>query len=166
MGITNEVEGIVTAIVPGHQRVRLRTPREILNGALLPQRMGALIVGAMGIVALFLAAVGLYGLIQFTVARDTHELGVRLALGGGRRDLAVVVLRKGLRLVAIGTVIGVGLALFAAPGLEMFLSGVSPSDPLTYGAVVACFGLVSALASWLPARRALRIEATEALRGE
>ena len=104
-------------------------------------------------------------LFQFTVARDTHELGVRLALGGGRRDLVLVVLRKGFRLVAIGTVIGVALALLVAPGLEMFLSGVSPSDPLTYGAVVACFGLVSVFASWLPARRALRIEAIEALRG-
>ena len=80
--------------------------------------------------------------------------------------MAFVVLRKGFGLVAIGTVIGVGLALIAAPGLETFLSGVSPSDPLTYGAVVGCFGLVSALASWLPARRAWRIEAIEALRGE
>ena len=166
IAVGNEIGRIVTEIVPGHRRPRLTTPREILDDALLPQRMGALIVGAMGFAALFLAAVGLYGLIQFTVARDTHELGVRLALGGGRRDLVLVVLRKGFRLAAIGTGIGVGLALFAAPGLEIFLAGVSPSDPLTYGTVVGCFAIVSAFASWIPARRALRIEPTEALRAE
>jgi putative ABC transport system permease protein len=166
LGRTDAIQRAVSSLIPGHRRVQPRTSREILDNALVPQRVGALIVGAMGIMALFLAAVGLYGLIQFTVARDTHELGVRLALGGGRSDLVAVVLRKGFRLVAIGTTIGVAIALLGAPALEAFLNGVSPSDPLTYGAVVVCFALVSMLASWVPARRAMRIEASEALRGE
>lgn len=150
----------------GHPRITLRTARQSLDDALLPQRIGSVIVGAMGLAALFLAGVGLYGLIQFTVARDTHELGVRLALGGGRRDLFLVVVRKGVALVAIGTAVGIAVALLLAPGLGGFLAGVSPADPVTYLGVIGCFGAVSLLASWLPARRALRIEATEALRGD
>lgn len=164
--VGDAVQRVIDARVAGHRRIRLRTARQVLDDALLPQRLGTAIIGAMGIAALFLAAVGLYGLIQFTVTRDTHELGVRLALGGGRGDLFMVVLRKGVSLVAIGTAVGVGLALLLAPGLAGFLGGVSPADPFTYAAVVACFAVVALLASWLPARRALRIPATEALRGE
>jgi predicted permease len=160
------VQEVVRAAVPAHPRVRLRTARQTLDNALFPQRVGSVLVGSMGLTALLLAAVGLYGLIQFTVTRDTHELGVRLALGGSRGDLLRVVFRKGFVLVAAGTVLGIGIALLAAPGLGSFLLGVSPSDPLTYGAVVFSFALVALLASWLPARRAARIHPVEALRGE
>ncbi|PWG74408.1 permease, partial [Enterococcus hirae] len=86
-------------------------------------------VGAMGLAALFLAGVGLYGLVQYTVARDIHELGVRLALGGGRVEILRVVRGKGARLVAWGTGLGLMAALALAPGLSGFLAGVSPQDP-------------------------------------
>ena len=166
LALTSAIGEVVRAAIPGHRRVQLGTGRQVLDSALLPQRLGSIIIGAMGIAALFLAAVGLYGLVQFTVARDTHELGVRLALGGSRRDLLMVVLRKGFTLVAVGTGVGVGIALFLAPGLEGFLAGVSPADPVTYLAVIGCFAGVALIASWVPARRALKIEATEALRGD
>jgi predicted permease len=165
-----ELETSVTAAlastVSGDARVQLRWARETLDAALLPQRMGVLIVGAMGLAALFLSAVGLYGLVQFTVARQTRELGVRLALGGGRLDLATVVLRKGLLLVGIGTVTGVAIGAITMRGLTPFLNDISPTDPLTYGAVVTSFLFVALLASWLPARKALRIEPKEALGAE
>ena len=143
-----------------------RGARQTLRGGLFPQRMGALIVGAMGLTALLLAAVGLYGLIQFTVTRDTHDLGVRLALGGTPAHVLGVVLRKGLLLVVTGVAVGVATALVATPSLGGFLVGVSPRDPLTYGVVVLSFSAVALAASWLPARRTLRIPPTEALRGE
>lgn len=160
------ITAVVAATVSADARVQLTTARESLDNALLPQRMGVLIVGAMGLAALFLSAVGLYGLVQFTVARQTRELGVRLALGGGRLDLARVVLRKGLVLVAVGIAIGAGIGVLLLRGLTPFLNGVSPTDPLTYATVVLSFVVVALVASWLPARRVLRIEPTSALTAE
>jgi predicted permease len=157
------VQEIVHTMIPDHPVIDLRTARNILDEALLPQRMAALLVGAMGLAALLLATVGLYGIVHFTVTRDQHEFGVRLALGGGRRDLMLIVLRKGFQLAGIGTLVGIGIALAAAPALGTFLVGVSPADPTTYLAVLACFTIVAFLASWLPARRVLRIDAAEAL---
>ncbi len=164
--LSGGIRRVVAVAVPGHRAVDVRTARQALRSGLFPQRMGALIVGAMGLTALLLATVGLYGLIQFTVTRDTHELGVRLALGGSGSDVLAVVLRKGLLLVALGTAVGVAVALVAAPNLGAFLGGVSPKDPLTYAVVILSFGAVALLACWLPARRAARISPTEALRGE
>jgi predicted permease len=165
LGATQEIEAALGTLMPERSRLRLTRARTVFDDALLPQRMAVLIVGAMGFTALVLAAVGLYGLIQFTVSRDTNELGVRLALGGRPRHVAIVVVRKGFALAAIGTASGVGISLLLMPSLSAFLSGVSPFDPLTYGSVVACFTVVAALASWLPARRALRLDAGAALRG-
>lgn len=164
--ISEDVRRAVAEVLPGHSTVGLRPARRTLLDALLPQRMGAVLVGGMGLAALFLAAVGLYGLVQFTVSRDRHELGVRLALGGSRSDLLAVVLRKGFALVAAGTVLGAALALVAAPALRPFLAGVSPRDPGTYAAVVLVFGAVGLLASWLPARKAGRIQPSSVLRGD
>jgi hypothetical protein len=164
-GLGASVADVVMTSFPGARRPELRRVRETLDEALLPQRMGALLVGTMGLGALLLSTVGLYGLVHYTVSRDTHELGVRLALGGGRRDVVRVVLQKGFRLAAFGTAAGVLFALLAAPALRPFLGDVSPADPVTYVAVVACFAVVALVASWVPARRALSIDATEALRG-
>lgn len=164
--LAEEVHAAVRRVRPGYRRAEMRTARDVLDAALLPQRLGAALVGTMGLGALFLAAVGLYGVIRFTVARDTHELGVRLALGGGRRELLWVVLRKGAGLVLLGTFLGVAFALVLAPGLSGFLGDVSPLDPVTYGAVVAVFAVVALVASWMPARRAMRIDAARALRAE
>lgn len=159
--VSTAVGKLVRAVFPGARAPRLRTVDTVLDDALLPQRIGSVLVGAMGLGALLLASVGLYGLVHYTVTRDTHELGVRLALGGGRGDLLRIVLAKGFRLVAIG----VGVALLVAPALGPFLGEVSPFDPVTYGLVVACFAVVAAAASWLPARRTQTIDPAEALRG-
>lgn len=164
--VADAVHAAIRRVHPGYRRGAMRTGREVLDAALVPQRLGAALVGVMGLGALFLAAVGLYGVIRFTVARDTHELGVRLALGGGRRELLVVVLRKGAGLVLVGTVLGLAIALSLAPGLSSFLVGVSPRDPLTYVAVVVVFAVVALVASWMPARRAMRIDAAQVIRSE
>jgi predicted permease len=164
--LTARIRTIVSHAVPDHAPVEIRAARDVLDDALLPQRVGSLLVGAMGLTALLLASVGLYGLVHFTVARDRHEMGVRLALGGGRRDLVLLVLRRGFTLAGVGTLGGLALALAVAPAMEGFLVGVGPADPPTYGAVLACFGLVALVASLLPARRVLRIEPTEAIRAD
>ncbi len=159
------IRDIVAANLPGHPSAETMTARQILTDSLFPQRIGAILVGTMGIAALVLAAVGLYGLVQFTVSRDSHELGVRLALGGTGGDLLQVVLRKGLWLVAIGTGVGVVVSALAAPALGSFLPGVNPRDPATYAAVTLVFLGIGFLASYLPARRAARIAPNRVLRG-
>lgn len=164
--LTAAVRDRVAEAVPGHGPVSLIPASEILRNALLPQRLGALLVGGMGLVALFLSGVGLYGLVHFTVSRTTHELGVRLALGGSRRDLVGVVLRKGFLLVAAGIALGLALAVPTGRALRGFLGEVSPTDPITYGVVVLVFGVVALAASWAPAMRAAAVSPTEALRGE
>ncbi len=163
---TAELREVVARHLPEHTPPVLVTPRQSLDGALLPQRLGATVVGGMGLAALFLAAVGLYGLVQFTVARQSHELAVRRALGGSRASILKIVLRRALVLVGVGVALGVLLAAGAARGLSAFLLGVSPTDPLTYAVVAALFGSVALLASWLPAHRAAQIEPARALRGD
>lgn len=164
--VTGEVRDLLARLRPGARPPVLTTPREVLDRALLPQRLGAVLVGAMGLMALLLAAVGLYGLVQYMVSRDRHELAVRLALGGSGGALLGAVLRKGALLVAAGTALGLGLAAVTAPALGGFLAGVSPIDPLTYASVALLFGAVALAASWLPARRAARIQPGAALRRE
>lgn len=163
-GHAGEIRRVVARHLPARPAPTLRTPRETLDAALLPQRLGAAVVGTMGLAALFLAAVGLYGLIQFTVTRHRHELAVRRALGGSRSSVLAAVLRRGLVLVGMGVALGVPLAALGARALSGFLLGVSPVDPLTYGTVLGVFAVVALLASWRPARRAARIEPAQALR--
>lgn len=166
LALAEELQGIVGAAIPGHSSLQYRSARQSLDQALFPQRMGALVIGAMGITALLLAMVGLYGLIQYTVSRDQHELGVRLALGGRRSDLVSVVVRRGLSIVGAGVALGVVIAVLVTPGLTPFLSGVGARDPQTYIAVIGGFGAAALAASFVPALRASRIQPIEALRGE
>ncbi|MEM7418002.1 MAG: ADOP family duplicated permease, partial [Gemmatimonadota bacterium] len=161
-----EVVELVRRVVPGQRRVEPTLSREILDDALLPQRVGTVLIGAMGLAALLLAALGVYGLVQYSVARSRHELGVRLALGGGTADVLRVVLAKGARWVGLGLVVGVVVARSTAPALSPFLGEVGPGDPLTYLTVAVTFALVAVLASGVPARSALKVHPTEALRGD
>jgi len=116
--------------------------------------------------ALLLACVGLYGVISYTVAGRTREIGVRMALGAGRGDVMGLVLREGMVLVAIGLLVGIPLALAATRLLNSFLFGLKSTDPLSLIAVVLLLGMVAAIAGFIPARRASRINPMVALRYE
>jgi predicted lysophospholipase L1 biosynthesis ABC-type transport system permease subunit len=124
------------------------------------------LMSAAAAITLVLGLVGLYGVMAYAVALRTRELGVRVALGADPRELARAVVTRGLALVAVG--VGAGLALFAlaAPFLRAFLYGVTAGDPLTLSAVVLALVVTGSLASWLPARRAARVDPVEALRAE
>jgi len=117
-------------------------------------------------VGLFLAAIGLYGVLAYSVARRTREIGIRMALGAQIADVIRLILNQGLALVAVGGVIGMAVALATGRVLRTFLFGVSSSDPLTFVAVTVLLAAVALLACWLPARRATRINPTESLRYE
>jgi len=128
--------------------------------------IGATVTSVFGTAGLLLAAVGLYGMMAGRVSQRTKEFGVRIALGADRRAILRDVLGRAIRLASIGIVGGAVLAAFAAQGLSALLLDVSPFDPLTYGLVAVVLTSVCALASFIPARRATRVDPIVALRAE
>ena len=146
-----------------------RTLNEHMQVAVFAQRMAADLLGAMGVLALLLAAIGLYGVMAYAVSQRTQELGIRLALGASPGSLLGMIVRQGMKLTTIGLAIGLALALgaFGSIGaVRTLLPGISPLDPLTFIAVPVVLGLVALLASWIPGRRAGRVDPLVALRYE
>jgi predicted permease len=139
---------------------------EHIGRSLTRQRLMARLASCFGLLALLLAGVGLYGVLSYAVARCTHEIGIRMALGAQSWDVLWLVLREALKLVLIGGVIGLLAALYATQLTERLLFGLEPNDPLTLAAAALLLLLVAALASYLPARRATRVDPMVALRDE
>jgi putative ABC transport system permease protein len=121
-------------------------------------------LAGFGALALLLASIGIYGVLSFSVASRTHEIGIRLALGAGGKHLFNAVLRDGIVLVCIGVVIGVTGSLAIGRTLAGFLYGVAPADAATYAAVTAILCAVALAACAIPARRAMRMDPMAALR--
>jgi putative ABC transport system permease protein len=116
--------------------------------------------------ALSLAVVGIYGVMSLVVAARTREIGIRIALGADRGRVQRLVVREGMTLVAIGAAIGLGGALMCTWMLETLLFHLEPSDPATYVSIIVLLAVTAAAASWIPARRASRVDPLEALRTE
>ena len=133
---------------------------------LMPIRFGAAIVGTQGLLVLLLALMGLYGLVSFNVARRTREIGVRMALGASASDVVKLVVRQSAVLALIGLAIGIPLAFVAVQPLGHLLYGVKPADAAVFGGVTLLIMAITTIACWLPARRATRVNPTEALRAE
>ncbi len=123
-------------------------------------------LASLGGLAMLLAGVGLYGVVAFSVARRTHEVGLRLALGADRSHVVWMVVRQGVGRVAIGLVVGTGLVVLCARPLSRTLVGISAFDPVTLAAVGLLLLATAAVASVVPARRAARIDPATALRSE
>ncbi|HXW55045.1 MAG TPA: ABC transporter permease [Candidatus Cybelea sp.] len=132
----------------------------------MTQRMGGAFVGGFGILAMVLAAVGIYGLLAYVTRQRTHEIGIRMALGADPRDVLELVLRQGLKLAAFGLAIGLLASLVLTRALSSQLFGVTPADPPTYLAVIILLLGVALVACYLPARRAMKVDPMVALRHE
>ena len=139
---------------------------QLLADSLSRSRFTMLLLGIFAAVALVLAAVGIYGLIAYSVTQRTQELGIRIALGAQRRDVLRLVLGQGTRLTLLGVTVGVLAGLGFARLLSTLLFGVSATDPLTFACVAALLGLVGLAACYIPARRATRVDPIVALRYE
>ena len=130
------------------------------------ERLVAYLASGFAALALFLAALGLYGVLSYTVARRTQEIGVRMALGARAVEVAGLVLKDALQVVALGLVVGVGTAFWATRMLRGLLFDVSASDPSTTAFVLAALVVVTLAAAYLPARRAAHVDPIAALRSE
>jgi len=143
-----------------------RTMEDRFASSIATERLSVLLLSVFAALALFLAAIGLYGVLSYSVGQRTREIGVRMALGADATSVVALVLRQGARLAGLGLAAGLASALGATRLLQSQLYGVSPFDPLSFALVAAALAFVGALACWLPARRATRVDPIVALRAE
>src|SRR5262249_13270361 len=156
----------VHALDPGLAFFKTTTLKGDLRATIAVWRMGATLTSLFGVVALSLAAIGLYGIIAYAVDQRTREIGIRIALGAQPGAVLRLILREGVALVGVGLALGFAAAFATTRLVETFLYGVLASDPLTFVAVVLLLTLVALLACYLPARRAMKVDPMVALRCE
>jgi putative ABC transport system permease protein len=166
LSLANQVRNAVFSVDKDQPIAEVQTMEEILSGSVGPRRFPALLFGIFACLALALAAVGIYGVMAYSVGERIHEIGVRMALGAKHEDVLKLMLGQGCKL----TLIGIGLGLAGTLGLTRFLAsllyGVQPTDPLTFAAASVLLAGVAFLASFIPARRAMRVDPMVALRYE
>ena len=137
-----------------------------IQSSVAPQRFNMFLLGVFAGLAVFLAMIGIYGVLAYAVAQETHDIGVRMALGAGRGEVLQMVLRNALRLVLPGMAVGLVGALVLTRFLSSLLFGIRPNDPATFAAVSVLLAAVALLASYVPARRATKVDPIVALRYE
>jgi putative ABC transport system permease protein len=167
--ITSAVRNVVSSMDSDLPLYDIKTIDEYLSASVATPRFHAFLLQAFAFLALLLTGVGLYGVIAYTVAQRTHEIGVRMTLGATRADVVRMVLTSGLRLTAVGVAAGVALALIGArfaTSLTSLLFGIRPTDVLTFVVVVVIITFVSLLACYIPAYRAAKVDPMIALRYE
>ncbi len=164
--LTRAVSGELRAVRPEVLLTKVATLSEQVDQSLLQERLVATLSLFFGLLALLLACIGLYGVMAYDVARRTHEIGIRMALGASSQRVLRLVLRQSLLWVALGVVIGLGAALATTRWVESLLFGLKPNDPLTIALAALALFAVAVVAGYLPARRAARVDPLVALRHE
>lgn len=164
--LTAEVREVIHSVDGTAPLFNVSTLEDSLREQLAPRRFQISLLSFFAALALILSAVGIYGLLQYSITQRTHEMGIRIALGAGQLDILRLVLGRGTRLALVGITIGAGVALAATRAISSLLYGVTATDPATFLAVAILFGLVAVVASYIPARRATRVDPMAALRCE
>jgi putative ABC transport system permease protein len=160
------IESAIWSIDKNQPVVRVMTMDRMIAITEAERRFVLILFEAFGIVALMLAAVGIYGLLSGNVTERTREIGVRAALGASRGDILALILRDGIRLTVLGIIVGLCGAIAATRAITTLLFGTSPLDPIAWVGVVFMLACVSAIACWAPAWRASRVEPSITLRAE
>ena len=164
--LSSAVREQVKALAPNLPVAELQTMESIVSNSVRQPRFGALMLGLFAATAVLLAALGVYGVLSYTVSRRTHEIGVRMALGAGTGDILRAVMRQGVTLVLVGIGLGLAGAFAVSRWMAGLLFEISPTDPVTFASVSVLLVIVAALACYLPARRATKVDPMVALRYE
>ena len=164
--LTSEVRSAVASIDKDEPIFNISTMNELRSNSVATRRLTLILLGLFSALALALAAIGIYGVISYSVAQRTHEIGIRMALGAQREDVLRMVLRQGGKIALIGTAIGLAAAFGLTQTMSSLLFSVSASDPLTFAGVAVLLLVVAMLACYIPARRAVRVDPMIALRYE
>jgi len=164
--LTSTIRDAVQSIDKDQPLFAISTMKELVSNSVATRRMTLILLGLFSGLALVLGAIGIYGVISYSVAQRTHEIGIRMALGAPRRDVFRLVVGQGLKLAAIGIAIGIAGALGLARLMSSLLFGISATDFETFAGVSILLALVALLACYIPARRAMSVDPTVALRYE
>jgi predicted permease len=162
--LTAGLRSAIWAVDPSLPISRIQSMEQVRSAVLGPQQLNFSLTGVFGILALMLAAVGLYGVTSYSVAQRTQEIGIRVALGAPENAVLRLIIGQGVRLALVGLAIGTAAALALSRLMSSLLYGVTPRDPLTFVGVALVLAAVALLASYLPARRATRVDPIVALR--
>jgi putative ABC transport system permease protein len=164
--LSNAVQNQVWAIDANQPVADIYSMDQRMNDGLSQRRFNMLLFGIFAGLALLLASVGIYGVLAYTVTQRMREIGIRIALGASARNVAGLVLRQGLLLAVAGVVIGGGAAFALTRWMESLIFGVSPTDPVTFSAVSTLLVAIALAASYVPARRAVKLDPMRSLRIE
>ena len=166
IGLRQEIQQAVASVNPNLPVADVKTLEAVYKRSLARTSFTLVLLAIAGSMALLLGVVGLYGVISYSVARRTREVGIRLALGARRQNVTRMFVRQGLALSSIGAICGLAAALGLTRLMRSLLFEVSAADPLTYAGASAALVLAATIGSYIPARRATRVDPMEALRAE
>jgi putative ABC transport system permease protein len=166
MGMAPAAQREIQQVDPDLPMISVRTMDQVVSSSISEERFNALLLGIFAALALVLAAIGIYGVMAFSVAQRTHEIGIRMALGAQVRDVLGLVIKQGMILVLIGVGAGLIASLALTRLMKSLLFEVRATDPITLGVVTVTLIVVALVACWIPARRATKVDPTIALRFE
>jgi ABC-type antimicrobial peptide transport system permease subunit len=166
LSLRNEIQNAIWGVDSGLPMAKMDTLETFYNRSLARTSFTLLLLATAGGMALVLGVVGIYGVVSYSVTQRTREIGIRLALGAPMAQVTAAFVRSGIILAVVGCACGLGAALALAPLIKSLLFSVSPSDPLTYAAMALSLILAAAAASYLPARKVVKVDPVEALRAE